>query len=345
MASDVTVTPDQVSIGVLVSSVPRDVIDAAVAARGVGVKRSGGTLPAHVVVYLTLALCLFPDDDYTEVATKVTGSLSRFGCWDASWRVPTSSGITQARRRVGSAVLADVFEGVAQPVATMSTRGAWLRRWRLLAIDGFDADLSDSDANVAEFGYAGSGGNRSAFPKARVVALAECGTHAFVAAEVDAWSVGEKTLAAKLYPRLRRDELLTADRNFYSFDAWSVAVRTGAALLWRAPRSCGAGPARTPPPWMRSSPSWAEQRAAGLDGPAWTWDRRSPGVCAPTHRRRSSPSTRSTRSSWSPTRWTRCAAPSGSRCAPPTRPPPTSSKGPAGRCSNDPTTSPTTKPA
>src|SRR6266700_2136347 len=204
MASDVTVTPDQVSIGVLVSSVPRDVIDAAVAARGVGVKRSGG-------------------------------SLSRFGCWDASWRVPTSSGITQARKRVGSPVLADVFEGVAQPVATMSTRGAWLRRWRLLAIDGFDADLSDSDANVAEFGYAGSGDNRSAFPKARVVALAECGTHAFVAAEVDAWSVGEKTLAAKLYPRLRRDELLNADRNFYSFDAWSVAVRTGAALLWRAP--------------------------------------------------------------------------------------------------------------
>jgi hypothetical protein len=38
-----------------------------------------------------------------------------------------------------------------------------------------------------------------------------------------------------LYPRLRRDELLTADRNFYSFDAWSSAVRTGAALLWRAP--------------------------------------------------------------------------------------------------------------
>src|SRR6266581_840247 len=187
MASDVTVTPDQVSIGVLVSSVPRDVIDAAVAARGVGVKRSGGTLPAHVVVYLTLALCLFPDDDYTEVATKVTGSLSRFGCWDASWRVPTSSGITQARKRVGSAVLADVFEGVAQPVATMSTRGAWLRRWRLLAIDGFDADLPDTPQNVAEFGYAGSGGNRSAFPwraptqlRLPVVAVLADGTYSSV---------------------------------------------------------------------------------------------------------------------------------------------------------------------
>jgi hypothetical protein len=88
--------------------------------------------------------------------------------------------------------MADVFEGVAQPVATMSTRGAWLRRWRLLAIDGFDIDVPDTKENAAEFGYAGSGDNRSAFPKARVVALAECGTHAFVAAEVDAYSVGEK---------------------------------------------------------------------------------------------------------------------------------------------------------
>jgi hypothetical protein len=56
----------------------------------------------------------------------------------------------------------------------------------------FDIDLPDTKENAAEFGYAGSGENRSAFPKARVVALAECGTHAFVAAEVDAYSVGEK---------------------------------------------------------------------------------------------------------------------------------------------------------
>lgn len=120
-------------------------------------------------------------------------------------------------------------------MATRSTRGAWLREWRLVAIDGFEVDVPDTKANAAEFGYAGSGDNRSALPKARVVALAECGTHAFLAAEVGAYSVGEKTLANRLYQRLRRDELLTADRNFYSFDAWDVATRSGAALLWRAP--------------------------------------------------------------------------------------------------------------
>ena len=35
--------------------------------------------------------------------------------------------------------------------------------------------------------------------------------------------------------RAQGDELLTADRGFYSWDAWDTAQATGAALLWRAP--------------------------------------------------------------------------------------------------------------
>lgn len=199
MGQAVAVRPDQVSLGVLVSAVPRDAVNAATAACGVVDRRSGGKLPAHVVAYLTMALCLFADDDYEEVATKVTGSLSAWGCWDAGWSVPTASGITQARKRLGPAVLAEVFASVAAPVATSDTRGAWLRGWRLLAIDGFEVDVPDTDGNAERFGYAGSGAGRSAFPKARVVALAECGTHAFLAAEIGGYAVGEKTLAAGLY--------------------------------------------------------------------------------------------------------------------------------------------------
>jgi Insertion element 4 transposase N-terminal/Transposase DDE domain len=240
------VRPDQVTLGVLVNAVQRDAVDDAVAACGVREKRSDGKLPAHVITYLTLGLCLFPDDDYVEVATKVTGSLDRWNCWDAAWSVPTASAVTQARKRLGRDVFSELFERTCGPVAGPAgltarvealgtARGSFLRRWRLLAIDGFEVDVPDSTENAAEFGYAGSGDNRSAFPKARVVALAECGTHAFVAAEVDAYKVGEKTLAARLYPRLRADELLTADRGFYSWQAWDAAAATGAALLWRAP--------------------------------------------------------------------------------------------------------------
>src|SRR6266516_4812101 len=246
MGGSALVTPDQVSIGVLVDAVPRDAVDEAVAACGVRERRSGGKLPAHVVTCLTLALSLFPDDDYEEVATKVTGSLDRFGCWDAAWSVPTASAITQARKRLGREVFPELFERTCGPVAGDTSpsagllalgtaRGAFLRGWRLLAIDGFELDVPDTPANAAEFGYAGCGENRSAFCKARVVALAECGTHAFLAAEVAGYAVGEKTLAQRLYSRLRTDELLTADRGFYSYKAWDTAAATGAALLWRAP--------------------------------------------------------------------------------------------------------------
>jgi hypothetical protein len=239
MDEGVVVRPDQVSLGVLVTAVSRDAVDSAVVARGAGDRRSGGKLPAHVTAYLTMALCLFAEDDYEEVATKVTGALTAWGCWGADWSVPTASGITQARKRLGAKVMEEVFEQVAAPVADMSTRGAWLRGWRLLAIDGFEVDVPDTSRNAAEFGYAGSTAEPSAFPKARVVALAECGTHAFVAAEVGPWAVGEKTQAKRLYQRLRPDELLTADRNFYAFDAWGLAAGSGAALLWRAPTGLG----------------------------------------------------------------------------------------------------------
>jgi len=83
-----------VTLGVLISEVPRDAVEDAVTACGVREKRSDGKLPAHVTAYLTLGLCLFPDDDYTEVAARVTGSLDRFGCWNAGCAVPTSSAIT-----------------------------------------------------------------------------------------------------------------------------------------------------------------------------------------------------------------------------------------------------------
>src|ERR1700747_1808779 len=83
--------------GVLASSVPRDAVDEAVAAAGRGARRSDGKLPPHVMVYFAMALALFAEEDYEEVAARLTETLASWGCWDESWSVPTSGGITQAR--------------------------------------------------------------------------------------------------------------------------------------------------------------------------------------------------------------------------------------------------------
>jgi len=46
-------------------------------------------------------------------------------------------------------------------------------------------------------------------------------------------------MARRLLMRLRRDEVLTADRGFYSFANWGLAAGTGADLIWRAPTGLG----------------------------------------------------------------------------------------------------------
>jgi hypothetical protein len=70
---------DQVSLGVLASSVPRDVIDDAVVAAGRQARRSDGKLPPHVMVYfamaMAMAMALFADEDYEEAAARLAGTL------------------------------------------------------------------------------------------------------------------------------------------------------------------------------------------------------------------------------------------------------------------------------
>ena len=57
------------------------------------------------------------------MATRLTETLTSWGCWDDSWSVPTSGGITQARQRLGYEPLKELFSGVAVPVAEELTRG------------------------------------------------------------------------------------------------------------------------------------------------------------------------------------------------------------------------------
>ena len=227
---------DLISLGVLASAVPRDAVDEAIAVTGRQAKRSDGKLPPHVMVYFVMALALFAEEDYEEVATLLTEALESWGCWDGGWAVPTSGGITQARKRLGSAPLKELFTQVAVPVAEELTRGAFLAGWRLMAIDGFEWDAPDTEGNAAAFGYSGSGPARSAFPKVRVVTLSECGSHAVVDAEIGGIAgkgSGEQALARRLYRRLEPDWLLIGDRNFYNWAHWCAAADTGAQLLWR----------------------------------------------------------------------------------------------------------------
>jgi hypothetical protein len=80
---------DWISLGVLASWVPADAVDDAVEVTGRGARRRGGKLPPRVVAYLVMALALFADEDYEEVAARLAGTLADWDGWEESWgRVP-----------------------------------------------------------------------------------------------------------------------------------------------------------------------------------------------------------------------------------------------------------------
>lgn len=200
-------------------------------------------LPARVMAYFAIGMGLYSEGSYEDVLAQLTDGLSWASGWAEEYPLPSKSAIFQARRRLGPQVLADLFARVAKPLGGPDTPGVWVAGRRLVAVDGTCLDVADTPANDEHFGRPGvNKGERAAFPMTRVLAVAECGTHAIFAAEVATYAESEGVLAGKLLPRaLEPGMLLTADRGFFSYALWRTAAATGADLLWRI-RTDKAGP-------------------------------------------------------------------------------------------------------
>ena len=224
---------DLVSVGVLTRVFPPELVDEVVA--GVGrTEQRHRALPARVMAYFSIGMALYSEGSYEDVLAQLTDGLSWASGWTEEYRPPSKSAIFQARVRLGSEPLKALFERVAKPIGSEQIPGVWLAGRRLVAIDGMCLDVADTVSNDEHFGRPGvSKGEQAAFPQARVVALAECGTHAVFAAEIGAYSQSETALAEPLLDRLEPGMLLTADRGFFSYALWRKAIGTGADLLWR----------------------------------------------------------------------------------------------------------------
>ena len=232
---------DLVSVGVLTRVFPPELVDEVIAEVGRTEQRHRA-LPARVMAYFSIGMALYSEGSYEDVLSQLTDGLSWASGWQEAYSPPSKSAIFQARARLGSEPLAALFERVASPIGVEQTPGVWLAGRRLVAIDGMCLDVADTTANAGHFGRPGvNKGEQAAFPQARVVALAECGTHAVFAAEIGKYSQSEATLSGPLLDRLEPGMLLTADRGFFSYALWRKAIGTGADLLWRV-RTDKAGP-------------------------------------------------------------------------------------------------------
>ena len=226
---------DHISLGVLTTQFPLERVEQ-VLFETERLSERERELPAHVMVYYVVALALYADVSTREVLRCVVEGARWLGAPTAT-TMPSKSGISQARTRLGAAPMEALYRAVVAPVATAGTPGAWYRGWRVMSLDGTSLDVGDTVANARAFGRPSSvrGVNATgAFPQLRLVGLLENGTHAICGAQLGPYRLSEVTMAAAVVPHLTGEMLCLADRGFLGFDLWRQAAATGAALLWRA---------------------------------------------------------------------------------------------------------------
>jgi len=190
---------------------------------------------------LVLAMTLLPQASYVEVFAQLVGVLPRLP-WVRAWWVPSSTVVTEWRRRLGVTAMKAVFDRVAGPIVAATDPGGLWHGLRVCALDGCQARIPDSQANRAAFGSSGTSddGGDSPFPLARMVLATARAGRAILAAEQDASRVGEQTLAHRLidnHPDLfTTANLFVVDRNFLSFEFVDKVHRggDGAQLVMRA---------------------------------------------------------------------------------------------------------------
>ena len=225
---------DHVALGLLTRTFPPGLVDAVLTETRRQQQRHR-LLPARLVVYYVLGMTLFSSSGYEEVMRSLVEGLSWESGWARTWTVPSQPAISQARARLGAEPMQALFERGCVPMATAGTPGGFYRGWRLVGMDGTTLDVADTPDNDEAFGRPGhSRGQGSAFPQLRLVALAECGTHAMFAASMGRYSTGESTLARELVGALGPGMLVLADRGFTAHPLFSAFAATGADLLWRA---------------------------------------------------------------------------------------------------------------
>jgi hypothetical protein len=223
--------PDHVRLGVLEEHLGRGTVEQVVAGcdlrppaeRGEQPKRRQRLMSLPLVARLVLAMTLLPQASYVEAFAQLVGILPRMP-WARAWWVPSSTVVTEWRRRLGVDAMKALFDRVTGPIVAATDPAGWWRGLRVCALDGCQLRVPDTDDNRAAFGSSGTpdDGGASPFPLVRVVMATARVGRALLAACFDASSVGEQTLTARLitdHPHLFTPEYVyVVDRNFLSHD-------------------------------------------------------------------------------------------------------------------------------
>lgn len=125
----------------------------------------------------------------------------------------SDSDLSQRRAAAGVGVFEAIVRAALRPLATPGEQpDAFYRGWRLVAIDGSQASVSNTPQLLGHLSKAVSSRFQAAFAKLPMCWLVELGTHAPLAVVLGLAQESEWALAHRLLPQLPAGCLLLADR-------------------------------------------------------------------------------------------------------------------------------------
>lgn len=215
-------------LGELTRVVPFEMVDAALETAG-GKEQRVRRLPSRVVVYLLLAGVLFADQGWKQVFSRLVSGLP------TPLKNPTASSLSQAMRRVGPAPLRELFTLLKGPAVTGNRQVTRFAGRLVVAIDGTQIAVADTEANRATYPKPRGGPNGEAgYPMLRMVAILTAGTRSVIEAAFGTDAVGELTYAHQIVSCLHSGMVLLGDRNFATYAFCRDVADTGADFLFRA---------------------------------------------------------------------------------------------------------------
>src|SRR5712692_7430620 len=209
---------EQVSMTMLSEVYPKDVIERCVhqSAPWSTKARRVRASTALALVMFVIGMALWSRLNQCQVWQSLVGKLSSLHPAEPESTL-SDSGLSGRRQELGSQCLQTLMRERCQVIATpQKMPSAFFGRYRLMAIDGTLFNTPDTPANATAFGRSSNQYGPGAYPQARCVLLAECGSHAVVGLEMDRYDVSEVHGAHHLLEQVGPEMLVLVDAGITS---------------------------------------------------------------------------------------------------------------------------------
>lgn len=210
-------------------------------------------LPPRVTFWAFVWQVMQPQSSCREVARKIEAWWRWMQKQRSGSKPLTASAYCQARRRLPAETLELILAHTAHNLerhVLQPERGPQGRRVRI--VDGTGVSMPDTVANQKCWPQPGAQKPGLGFPVAKLVGIFSLSSGALLEHEVGSLREHDSQLLGRLLGKVRKGDILLADRAFSSYAALSSVVQRGADSLMRL----------HPSPGLRSSP-WQGARAAG----------------------------------------------------------------------------------